>query len=100
MLETAVADTRTGDVTVALFAGVETFTVTRAETPAQAANKRHTTTIGGFHRISFCSFNVEPFAAAGWFFIQVLLNCASGWGIVVLSPRVAARINGLNGAEN
>jgi hypothetical protein len=52
LVEIAVAESRTGDVTVELFAGVETFTVTRAETLPQAAKKRHKSTMGGFHRIT------------------------------------------------
>jgi hypothetical protein len=50
--EVAAAENKTGDVTVALFAGAETCTITRAETPPQAAKKRHNITTGDCHRIT------------------------------------------------
>jgi hypothetical protein len=48
----AKAETKTGELTVALFAGVETFTVTRAEAPPQAVKIRDRTIPRGFHRIT------------------------------------------------
>jgi hypothetical protein len=50
--EVAEAENKTGEVTVALFAGVDTFTTTRAGTSPQAARKRHRIIMGGFHRIT------------------------------------------------
>ena len=91
LFEVAEAENKTGEDTVALFAGVETFTVTRAEPSAQAAKKRHRSIMGGFHRITRLLLKSEPFAAAGCL-SKVLLNCAAGWGICVLSPRVVTRM--------
>src|SRR5215472_16968318 len=66
LFEVAEAEIITGEDTVALLAGVETFTVTRAETSEQAAKKRHRSIMGGFHRITRFLLKAEPFAAAGY----------------------------------
>jgi len=75
LVEVAEAESETGDVTVALFAGVETFTATRAETLPQAAKKRHKNTTEGFHRITLYSFKIElSYREVAGCFTQVLLN--------------------------
>jgi len=70
--ELAEAVTETGEVNVALFAGVETFTLTHAD--ANIGSEIMHTTIRGFHRITLLL--LEGGCAQRWGSSEV--NCASG----------------------
>jgi hypothetical protein len=63
LLEVAEAENKTGEVTVALFAGVATFTLTHAD--ANIGSEIMHTIIRGFNRITRLLLKKGPRAAAG-----------------------------------